>query len=188
LIKVDAEHTLKLSQVKFLTTATKHIDGKTYQVGTSESNKVISNIISHYHKSRADFTVEKDEESIAAYENNTNTIHVSLNKEGKTLTKFTDDYRNLKNILFHEEKHRKDKESNLTTLGHIDVYLYQVNDKSFVETSPEFKQFIFKKIEFYINKINWDTNKSPLKYTVETAEIQKKVDELRIKYKVKGEE
>jgi RHS repeat-associated protein len=106
---------------------------------------------------------------IANYNTDNNTITISLN-HGK-VNELLNDGNNFKSLLVHEKEHQASDEDN--TYEHLDVYLKQVKDKSFKNTTKEWKGLqtqnikdLFQGLE-KADKSNWTNEqvKSLDKYT-----------------------
>ncbi len=175
-ILMSDKQTKTLSQVQFITSK----DGD----GTPGSNKVISNIVTHYHKSTSNFCVRKDNTCYAEWIPGTSRINISLNSGG-SIDKLLEHSGNLKSILVHEEKHRA-LGHKTTKKEHLNVYFHQFDDASFASTTAEFRKEMFKNASQLIEDINWKaTGHTMYKHTPEVAKLQKKLDAYKKKYEVK---
>lgn len=180
-----------LSQVVFMTIKVKdEKTGNVKVIGTGASNKVISKIISRYHKSTSEFIVQQEgegEEGYAAWEPSTNNILMALDKSNHT-KQLLNDYNNLKSALVHEERHKTDNKAKISDLEHINVYMAQFKDKSFTATTSEFKKEMFRNVDQFIIQINVENYGDPEIYNEETERIQSEIDRLRKEYNIPASE
>jgi len=162
---------------------------KDKKTGTSKTNTMIGNIANHYTGDKDKYSVKKDE-GYAAYNIETGVINISLDAKGN-VNNLLNDANNLKSLLFHEKLHKNFKgkdDSNLFnpkgTRDHIGVYFAQLQDKSFTNTTLDFKKDQIKKLEGYIDYLDGVTTKKPGTSTKEATDMRTKLDGIKKKYEI----
>ena len=91
-----------------------------------------------------------DDDDIANYNPINNTLSLSL-KNGK-LNSLLRDGNNIKNLIVHEKAHKENDETNV--YEHLSVYLKQVSDKSWKNTTDDWKTHVTNNINELIKKVD----------------------------------
>jgi RHS repeat-associated protein len=70
---------------------------------------------------------------------------------------------NLKNILVHEHQHYKDQHFGNSSgrngvLRHLDIYLYQIKDKTWLNTTKDFRNALYKNIRDYLHDLTKESD------------------------------
>lgn len=193
-IRLDNKKTILLSQARFGIVTIKTKDGSSRTVGTPESNQIISKIVKHYVKTDTKIIGEVANFE-AAYTEKTNDFSLGLTNQGKATGStdgILDDYNNMKSVFFHEDLHRKggkeDKSwADLTSIegmkDHLEVYYNQVKDKTFDDTTEEFKLGVFATVNQLLSSLNFFQHGDPSKDSKDSKAFREKFGSLKKGYK-----
>lgn len=135
--------------------------------GTTESNKIFSNIADHYSpKGKDNFSYEIERrDPYASTTIDDKKILLSVDAKGH-LYDLMGNANNLKSILVHERFHQRDKTKtgDITTAsysrGEINAYLHQFIDPSFEATTKDFKKEMINQCEGYLDGLDMVTSKN----------------------------
>ena len=118
---------------------------------------VVANIAGYYGKKVGVNGVGASyvDKGIAHYDPSDGGIWIAPNLNGK-VSSYLNDKNNLMNVLVHENKHKTDDINGVdgSYESHVNVYLFQTADKSFKETTPDFKKLIIGNLLDYMYGID----------------------------------
>jgi hypothetical protein len=181
-----------LSKYKFETTE--------HGNGLKSSNQIIANIIGHYvNDKKQEYGVATDNlpDTKMFFSPSRNAIFANLSSQTNTVDPMLNDFNNLKSLVFHENMHEeiskktKGKEkvddglSPTGTRNHLKVYFAQINDKTFENTTDDFKQYIFKNMDQMIVNLDVLTTTKPGTSTDEVKTLKADLQKVKDKYKSK---
>jgi RHS repeat-associated protein len=189
---IDKEKIDKLVKDSYLLTTVKFEINKNTGEGTPVSNSIIEKI-ARYYDDEPDYVAYRvsRRQALASFIPEYYEIHIGINVQGRINELFYNKW-NLKNTLYHENRHRHTAHLNKGIdqefdykgiLIHLDVYFDQVNHYSFEHTTQDYKQFIFDKMTAYLERFKTMYDKAGK--SKEYVKRLEKLNAIKTKYKLK---
>lgn len=140
--------------------------GKSWFGSNNRNRQSVANIIGYYANQIGVEGVGATNESggIAHYNSDNNKIWIAPVGDNGTVSSLLNDKNNLINILIHEREHRIDNANGVKSSfeSHVDVYIRQMGDKSFSETTEEFQSGMINAMTSYLGAIRSRSKRNEL--------------------------
>ncbi|NBL63682.1 hypothetical protein GV828_00550 [Flavobacterium sp. NST-5] len=125
----------------------------------NRNRQVVASIASYYGSKRGIKNIGATYEmsGLAHYDPKNKNIYISPSESNGGSSKFFNDLNNLTNVLVHENKHRKDHADGIETsyITHAEVYLFQMSDSSFQNTTPDFAESTMESFVNYLKSADY---------------------------------